>query len=55
MPGWMKRIDAQQRQGQGGSLSKFFETDRRLSDFSSIRADDGTIWQKQQLFIKKIL
>jgi hypothetical protein len=27
----------------------------RLSDFSSIRADDGNIWQKQQFFIKKSL
>jgi len=43
----MKRIDAQETQGQGGRLSKVFETDRKLSDLNSTAADDGTIWQKQ--------
>ena len=53
MSGWMKRIDAQKTQGQGGSLSKVFETDRKLSDLNSTAADDGTIWLRQQLFNQK--
>jgi hypothetical protein len=53
MSGWMKRIDAQETQGQGSRLCKVFETDRKLSDFNSTAADDGTIWQKQQLFNPK--
>ena len=53
MSGWMKRIEAQETQGQGSRLSKVFETDRKLSDLNSTAADDGTIWQKQQLFNQK--
>jgi hypothetical protein len=53
MSRWMKRIEGQETQGQGGSLSKVFETDRKLSDFSPMTADKGTIGKKQQLFIQK--
>jgi hypothetical protein len=53
MSGWMKRIEAQETQGQGGSLSKLFETDRTWSDFSSMAADNRTICQRQQLVNQK--
>jgi hypothetical protein len=50
MSGWMKPIEGQETRGQGGGLSKFFEPDRKWSDFSSMEADNRSIWQKQQLF-----
>jgi hypothetical protein len=53
MSGWMKPIEDQETQGQGSGLSKFLETDRKLSDLNSTAADDGTIWQKQKLLNQK--
>ncbi len=54
MSRWMKRIETQETQGQGGGLSKLFETDRRMSDFSSMVADNGNNLPKATAFQSKI-